>query len=115
MVECVFCKIARGEIKQDFFATSNHFLAFFDISPKAEGHTLIISKQHYVTLLDLPIKLGNELIEFMKNVAGKLLDEKYGDGFNLLMNNLEVAGQVVMHAHLHVIPRNENDGLRVIS
>ena len=65
-------------------------------------------------LLDVPNKLGNEMLQFTKKVAEKLLDEKYGNGFNILMNNLEVAGQLVMHAHLHVLPRRDGDGLGVI-
>lgn len=115
MKECVFCKIARGEVKSDKVAESDNFFAIRDIRPKVEGHTLIVTKKHYVTLLDIPNKLGNELVEFLKKVAGDILDKKYGDGFNVLMNNLEVAGQIVMHAHLHLIPRKEGDGLRVLA
>ena len=112
---CVFCKIAKGEIKSEKVAESDNFFAIFDVRPKTEGHTLIIPKKHYVTLLDIPNKLGNEMLEFTKKVAWKLLDEKKGDGFNILMNNLEVAGQFVMHAHLHVLPRRDGDGLRAIA
>jgi len=75
------------------------------------GHILIIPNKHFVTLLDIPDKLGNELLEFTKKVAGDIMDHKIGDGFNILMNNLECAGQVVFHAHIHVLPRKEEDGL----
>ncbi len=112
---CVFCKIASGEIKQEKFMESNSFFAIYDIQPHALGHSLIIPKKHFVTLLDIPNKMGNELLEFMKKVTSSLIDKKYGDGFNLLMNNLEVAGQKVMHAHIHIIPRKEGDGLRYFS
>lgn len=115
MSDCVFCKIVRKEIKADFVDSSNSFIAIRDAKPRAEGHTLIIPKEHYVTLLDLPNKLGNELLTFTKQVAGSLLEEKYGDGFNVIMNNLACAGQVVMHAHIHLVPRNEDDGLRVLT
>ncbi len=111
MTDCVFCKIIRGDIKNDFVASSNSFVAIRDIHPKSEGHTLIIPKEHYVTLLDIPDRLGEEMLSFIKKVAGGLLDEKYGDGFNVIMNNLSCAGQVVMHAHVHLVPRNEDDGL----
>ena len=73
----------------------------------------VIPKKHLVTLLDIPDKLGNEMLNFIKKVAGKLMDDKLGDCFNLAMNNLEVAGQEVMHAHVHVIPRKEKDGIRL--
>ena len=110
--DCIFCRIVRKELKTEILMESNSFIAIFDAKPKAKGHTLIIPKEHYVTVLDIPNRLGNELLEFTKKVCSFLLDKKYGDGFNLMMNNLEVAGQEVMHAHLHVIPRKEGDGLR---
>lgn len=112
---CVFCKIAQNKINVKKTAESNNFIAISDAHPKADGHTLIIPKKHFVTLLDLPNKLGNELLEFIKKVSSDLLEQKKGDGFNILMNNLQVAGQLVMHAHIHVIPRKENDGLEMIS
>ena len=115
MENCVFCKIVRGTLKAALVDSSNSFIAMRDSHPRAVGHTLIIPKEHYVTLLDIPNRLGPELVAFTKKVAGSLLDKKYGDGFNLLMNNLSCAGQVVMHAHLHLIPRHENDGLTILS
>lgn len=107
---CIFCKIARGKTKSDIVLEGDNFIAFRDTNPKTAGHTLVIPKRHFVTLLDIPNKLGNEMLEFTKKVASKLMDEKYGDGFHLVMNNLEVAGQAVMHAHVHVLPRKEGDG-----
>jgi len=76
---------------------------------------LIIPKKHFVTLLDIPNKFGNEMLEFAKKVASDILDKKIGDGFNLIMNNLAVAGQIVMHAHVHIIPRKEDDGIRFLT
>lgn len=110
--DCIFCKIIAGEIASERVLESNSFIAIYDIKPKNPGHLLVIPKNHYVTLLDIPDKIGQELLEFTKKAAGHLLDKKYGNGFNVLMNNLEVAGQEVMHAHIHVIPRKEDDGLR---
>ncbi len=113
--DCIFCKIAKKEIKSDFIMESDNFFAIYDARPKAQGHTLIIPKKHFVTLLDIPNKLGGELLEFTKKAAGNILDKKYGDGFNILMNNLQVAGQLVMHAHLHVIPRKEGDNIKPLA
>lgn len=109
---CVFCKIVRGEVKSDKIAESDNFFAFLDIDQSLKGHALVIPKKHFVTLLDIPDKLGNELVKFTKKISSEVLDKKVGDGFNLIMNNLSVAGQVVMHAHVHVIPRKEDDGIR---
>ena len=103
-----------GEVKSEIAMRSDNFIAIRDIQPKAEGHMLVIPKQHYTTLLDIPNKIGNELLEFMKKVAASLLSEKYGTGFNVVTNNFSVAGQVVMHAHLHIIPRKDGDGLRMM-
>lgn len=113
MSDCVFCKIIQGNLKAEIVDSSNSFIAIRDIHPKALGHTLVIPKEHYVTLLDLPDRLGNEMLVFAKKVSSSLLEKKYGDGFNLVMNNLSCAGQVVMHAHLHIVPRTEGDDLHV--
>ena len=111
---CIFCKIAKGEIKTEKIKESNNFIAILDTHPKTPGHTLIIPKKHFVTLLDIPNNLSEELLTFTKQVASKILDNKKGDGFNILMNNLQCAGQVVMHAHMHIIPRKEGDGIKTI-
>ena len=114
--ECIFCKIAKGRIKagKGKVGESNNFFAFYDVNPVTKGHTLVIPKKHFVTLLDIPNKLGEELLKFTKETAGKLMDDKIGDGFNVIMNNLAVAGQFVMHAHIHIIPRKEGDGIRTL-
>ncbi len=108
--DCIFCKIARGEIDTEKVLEGNSFIAFRDRDQKVEGHTLIVPKQHWVTWLDIPNTYGVELLEFSKKVINKLMDETNADGFNLVMNNLGAAGQVVSHAHLHVLPRKEGDG-----
>lgn len=112
--DCIFCKIAKGEIKSEFVMESNNFFAIMDIHPLTKGHCLVVSKKHFVTLLDIPNTLGNEMLEFSKKVASYLLENKYGDGFNIVMNNLEPAGQLVKHAHIHIIPRKEKDGVKII-
>ncbi|MEK6800610.1 MAG: HIT family protein [Nanoarchaeota archaeon] len=112
---CVFCKIIKGEIKTSKVEESDNLIAILDANPKSEGHTLIIPKRHYVTILDIPEKLSAEILKMVKKVSSDLLEKKKGDGFNIIMNNLPPAGQVVMHAHIHIIPRKENDGLRMIS
>lgn len=109
----MFCKIARRGIPAQIVKESDNFIAFRDAHPRAEGHTLVVPKKHFGTLLDVTSKLGEEMLKMIKDVASDLLDAKLGDGFNVLMNNLECAGQIVMHAHIHVIPRREGDGLEI--
>ena len=110
--ECIFCKIIKGEIKGDVVRVSNSFIALKDRSPVAPGHLLVIPKKHMGNLLDMPNSLGEELIKFTKELAGEIIDNRQGDGFNLISNNLPAAGQVVEHLHFHLIPRKENDGIR---
>jgi len=110
--ECIFCKIARREIKTEIVDESENFIAFPDANPIAEGHTLIVPKRHFTNLMDLPSDLGSELIDMVKRVSEKKMKEGF-EGFNLVMNNFPAAGQVVMHAHIHLIPRKKDDGVRL--
>ena len=115
MKACVFCTIVRGEKSAQIVSSSEHFIAFKDTHPVVPGHTLIIPKKHYVTFLDIPTSLSEEFVAFAKSVASELLESKKGDGFNFVMNNLPAAGQEVPHAHMHVIPRKEGDGIRFLT
>ena len=109
MEECVFCKIASGELKSEKILESDNFFAIKDINPKTKGHSLVVSKRHYQTLLDMPSSLLGEFLEMGKKLAIKLIDEEKAEGFNLIMNNYEVAGQIVPHVHMHVLPRKKGD------
>jgi len=110
--DCIFCKIVRGEIKSEIVKSGNSFIAIKDANPVVDGHLLVIPKKHFTTLLDIPNNLGEELLKFVKDLSSDILENKKGDGFNIIMNNLEPAGQLVMHAHIHIIPRKEDDGIR---
>ena len=110
---CVFCKIVNGIIKQDFIYENDNFVAFTDANPKVKGHTLIVPKKHFVNSMDLPSSLGSELIDSVKNVAHYHFKDKSVEGFNIIQNNFPTAGQVVMHAHYHFMPRRKGDGFRL--
>ena len=108
MNDCIFCRIAQKKINARIVAETENFLAFPDANPKVEGHTLIIPKKHFVNLVDLPADLGSELVDITKKIFD--IRQKEGcEGFNLVMNNFPAAGQVVMHAHLHFLPRKKGD------
>jgi len=94
-------------------AESTNLIAFLDIAPNTEGHSLIIPKKHSTNLLDFPEYLGNELIEFTRRVSTAIVAATNSDGFNLSLNNGSSAGQIVFHTHFHVIPRKQNDGVSV--
>ena len=112
MNECIFCKIVRSEIPCEPILDTDKILAFLDISPINKGHVLVIPKEHFETMVDAPDNLLKDMILGAKKVGKSLRKGLKADGFNVGMNNFAAAGQVVFHAHLHVIPRFENDGLK---
>ena len=109
--DCLFCKIVEGTIPSYKIAESTNFLAFFDIQPNAEGHTLVIPKKHVTNLLELPEYLGNEYVEFLQRVADAVVAGTGSEGFNILMRNGSAAGQEIFHFHTHLLPRKSQDGL----
>jgi len=113
MHNCIFCRIAAGKLPAVEVMETPRVLAFLDIAPVNYGHALIIPKEHYQNLLDLPDDLWTEMGRVARQVAGALQKALDARGFNLGMNNFEAAGQEVFHAHLHVIPRHTHDGLHL--
>ena len=111
--DCLFCKIVRGEIPCARVYEDDAVLAFLDIAPVHPGHTLVIPKQHHTDLFELPESLGAVLFSALRTVGAAVLAATGADGLNMNMNNRAAAGQVIFHAHLHLIPRFEGDGLRL--
>ena len=110
--DCIFCKIISKEIETEIVYEDDNFIGILDNNPRAEGHTLIIPKKHFRNLLDLPNTLGNELLEAIKKISLKLIEEGKAEGVNVISNNESVAGQIVFHTHIHIIPRKKGDGLK---
>lgn len=102
---CVFCAIAAGEIPSCKVYEDDVCLAYLDINPFAEGHTLVIPKAHTTGLLDTPDDTLAALVARVKRVAAHLKDALPCDGFNILQNNGAAAGQTVPHLHFHIVPR----------
>jgi histidine triad (HIT) family protein len=113
MRDCIFCRIAAGEVPAVRILETPGVLAFLDIAPVHYGHSLVIPKSHYQNLLELPDGLWTEMGQVCRRVARALGAALSAPGFNIGMNNFEAAGQVVFHAHLHVIPRYHTDGLQL--
>jgi len=109
MDDCVFCKIAKGEIDSERIYENDNFFSIPDANPVVDGHSLIISKKHFKTFLDMPDSLGPELSDCIKKTALKLVEKYNAEGFNIVSNINEVAGQVVKHIHFHIIPRKKGD------
>jgi histidine triad (HIT) family protein len=111
--ECIFCKIVAGEIPCAKVFESDTVLAFLDIAPVHPGHALVLPKDHHPTLMDIPPALGEDLFKALSAVGGAVMEATGADGLNLMQNNYEAAGQLVHHAHFHLIPRFADDGLKL--
>ena len=108
---CVFCRIVAGEIPAVKLFEDDAVLAFLDIAPINKGHLLIIPKTHFFSLTSVPPEIAGRLMT-VASVLGKAVTRAVGaDGFNLILANGSVAGQVVPHVHLHLVPRFPADGV----
>lgn len=112
MDDCIFCKIVKGEVPSYKVYEDDNFLAFLDHTPVNSGHTIIIPKKHHETFLDLPDDILTKVLMVIKKIAPAIVNGTGASGFNLNLNNGRVAGQMVFHAHWHIIPRHESDGLK---
>lgn len=108
--DCIFCRIVAGEVPCTKIIETNRVLSFLDISPVNRGHALVVPKRHAGTLLELNQEELHGSIFIVQRVARAVVRATDADGFNVLQNNNEVAGQEVPHVHFHVIPRFEGDG-----
>ncbi len=110
MSDCIFCKIAQGEIPSKTIYEDEKFRVILDLAPVTKGHALILPKKHAINLFELSDETAAEAIVLAKKIAGKMREKLKCDGLNLLQNNGETAGQTIHHFHIHVIPRYEGDG-----
>jgi histidine triad (HIT) family protein len=113
MEECIFCKIINGEIPSSKVYENDKVIAFLDIAPVNKGHTLVLSKEHHKDILDTPVDILAETMKVVKKVAKAVMKVTGAEGFNLGVNNGKIAGQLVMHLHFHIMPRFEDDGLKL--
>lgn len=107
---CIFCKIAAGEIPSKTLYEDEKFRVILDLGPATKGHGLILPKNHFANLYELPEETAGDVMKLAKKMATIMTDRLGCQGFNLVQNNGEVAGQTVFHFHMHLIPRYENDG-----
>lgn len=111
--DCIFCKIANGEIPSKTVYEDEYFRVILDLGPATKGHALLLPKEHADNLFELPEELAEKVLPVAKKVAAGMRQKLQCDGLNLVQNNGETAGQTVMHFHLHMIPRYENDGQQI--
>jgi len=111
--DCIFCKIIEGKIPTNKIYENEHIFAFLDINPVSKGHTLVVPKEHYEKLEDVPDELLKEIMKAVKHIGKAVMKATNSHAYNLGVNNGRDAGQVVMHAHFHIMPRQKGDGLEL--
>ncbi len=112
--DCIFCKLANGVIPTNSIYEDEDFKVILDMGPATKGHALILPKEHADNLYELPDETAAKILPLAKKLALSMREKLHTDGLNVVQNNGEVAGQTVMHYHLHLIPRYQNDGQRIL-
>ena len=113
MENCIFCKIANGDIPSATLYEDEDFRVILDLGPASKGHSLIIPKSHASDIYEISDEMAGKAMVLAKKMAGKLTKALACDGFNIVQNNGEPAGQTVFHFHMHLIPRYKNDGVGI--
>lgn len=106
---CIFCKIANGDIPSKTLYEDDECRVILDLGPATKGHALILPKNHYANLFELPENEAEHVMVVAKRMASRMMEKLQCDGFNLVQNNGETAGQTVFHFHMHLIPRYKWD------
>ena len=112
--DCIFCKIANGEIPSATLYEDEDFRVILDLGPASKGHALILPKEHYKDLCELDDAVAAKVLPLAGKMGRAMKKALHFDGFNLVQNNGEVAGQTVFHFHMHLIPRYENDNAGIL-
>ena len=113
MENCIFCKIANGEIPSATLYEDDDFRVILDLGPASKGHALILPKTHAANIYEISDEMAAKAMVLAKKMASKLTEVLNCDGFNIVQNNGEAAGQTVFHFHMHLIPRYKNDGVGI--
>lgn len=113
MDSCIFCKIIRGEIPSYKVYEDELVIAILDVNPSSNGHTLVMPKEHFNDVTTTPKNILDHCFEVSQVIAQAQIKQLHATGVNIITNAGKSAGQSVMHFHIHVIPRYENDGLDI--
>jgi histidine triad (HIT) family protein len=111
--DCIFCKIANGEIPSATIFENEEFRVVLDVGPATKGHALILTKNHYDNIFEIDEQTAGRLFSLASIVAKAMKKTLNCDGMNVLQNNGTIAGQTVFHFHLHLIPRYEGDQVQI--
>ena len=112
--DCIFCKLANGDIPTNSIYEDDKFNVILDNGPATKGHALILPKDHADNLFELPEDTAADAMKLARKLGKHIMYTLGADGLNIVQNNGPVAGQTVMHFHLHIIPRYEGDGQKIL-
>ncbi len=110
---CIFCKLSNHVFPTNQIYEDDDFTVILDAGPATKGHALILPKEHYANLYELPEDLTAKAFVLAKKMASMLTERLHCEGFNIVQNNGELAGQTVFHFHIHLIPRYASDGQKI--
>ena len=113
MSDCIFCKIANGEIPSTTIYEDDEFRVILDVSPASKGHALILPKAHFKNLYDITEEQAQKVMALAKQIGCKMKEALKCDGLNILQNNEVAAGQTVFHFHMHLVPRYNDDSVQI--
>lgn len=113
--DCIFCKLANGVFPTNSIYEDEDFNVILDASPATKGHALILPKEHYDNVYEMPDALLEKTIKLAKKIIQKETDVLGCDGYNIVQNNGEVAGQTVFHFHMHLIPRYKEKNMPMVT
>ena len=111
---CIFCKIANGEIPSRTLYEDDDFKVIMDLAPATKGHSLILPKSHFKNLYEVSDDIATKVLPLAKKMATTMTEKLGCDGFNLVQNNNEIAGQTIYHFHMHLVPRYVDDGQKLV-
>lgn len=108
--DCIFCKLSNGIIPTNTVYEDEDFKVIMDAAPATKGHSLILPKQHFANIYEIDDEVLSKAAKLTKRMVSDMTEKLNCDGFNVVQNNGETAGQTVFHFHIHLIPRYEDDG-----
>ena len=112
--DCIFCKLANGVFPTNVIYEDDEFTVILDAAPATKGHALILPKEHYADIYELDENVAANAFKLAKKLAGSMTQKLNCDGFNIVQNNKEAAGQTVFHFHMHLIPRYKDDNQKIL-
>ena len=110
---CIFCKIANGDIPSKAIYEDDLFKVILDLGPATRGHALILPKDHAKNLFERPDDTAKQVLILAKKLGKQMVEKLNADGLNIIQNNGEAAGQTVFHLHMHIIPRYYSDDISI--